>query len=110
MLIRDDQPNGVVATPANILQAVSYLSPKNDAYKKRFESLFDRMYCLSEQGVPAIEDDFYYKLQDHTNYGLGNTGLIGDISTGAYYLFMISDIGANAPGVAWYTRMRFIDN
>jgi len=93
-----------------ILQQVSYLSPKADAGRERYKTLMDRTYCVSEQGKTNIADDFYLKLGDHTNYGLGNTGTIADVATGAYYLVMIADVGANGPGAAWYTRMRFIDN
>lgn len=110
MVIHDSQTNGTLPAVSSILQALSYLSPKNDANRQRYRTLHDKMYCLSQQGNPNIEDSYFMKLGDHTNYGLGNTGLIGDISTGAYYLVMISDAGTNAPGAAWYNRLRFIDN
>lgn len=110
MIIHDSQPNGVLPNINTILQTVNYLSPKNDAGRQRYRTLHDKTFCVSQQGNPNIEQDIYFKLGDHTNYGLGNAGTIADISTGAYYLVMISDVALNGPGAAWYTRMRFIDN
>ena len=120
MIIEDLQTNGVIATPADILQAVTVSSFMNLNNRDRFRVLREEImtvgsfsnvatqsYAAGNQIVPI---NIYAKCNIPVCFE-GTTGAIGSISSGAIYVFLIGNVAAGAnDGVAQLScRVRFID-
>jgi len=110
ILIWDKQPNGVLATEANIFALAGQpLSQRNNDNIKRFDFLYDAMWV--EDTNDSVKDTRVAKLNiNRRAFYIGNGGAIANIATGALLLYQISDSGA-APhptqGVA--IRMYYVD-
>lgn len=124
MLVHDKSPHGVSPAITTILNADSINSHRNLDYTSRFTVLCDKVLFLPA-GSGAIDGGFTnvfidlakkakanskLKSKYESNYGLSNTGLIGDVSEGAFYLVQTSSSATNEPIFSWESRMRFLDN
>lgn len=129
MLVRDLSEGvlGSSVTINNILQYSSTAqqlmeSPLNMDYGKRFQMLFDHVYCQNTQ-VGGVYKDFYYnfapltkqtnKVSRKTNphirwYGVNGT----DYDFGHVYMIVIGDqpSGSFTSTIEYMSRLRFIDN
>ena len=105
MIIEDLQTNGVIATPADILQAVTVSSFMNLNNRDRFRVLREEImtvgsfsnvatqsYAAGNQIVPI---NIYAKCNIPVCFE-GTTGAIGSISSGAIYVFLIGNVAAGA--------------
>lgn len=127
LLVRDDAPNGAIATVGQILQnGNSVQSFRNLDYTKRFKILEDKVLTLPEAsstiGYPGsgfnnifldlenMQGRIKNKSKSESNYGLSNLGTIADISKGAYYLVLCTSAAANNVTFSYQSRMRYIDN
>lgn len=120
MIVEDLQTNGVIATPADILQAVTVSSFMNLNNRDRFRVLREEImtigafsnvatqsYAAGNQIVPI---NIYAKCNIPVCFE-GTSAAIGSISSGAIYVFLIGNVAAGAnDGVAQLScRVRFID-
>lgn len=115
ILFIDKSPNGTAPTVSNLLASsasvTNLYSPRNLDYKKRFVILSDQLLNPSYgNDTECLPFKIYKKINMHTVYGLGNTGLIGDISSNALYLVLLSQESTNRPSGELYSRLRMIDN
>ena len=120
MIVEDLQTNGVIATPADILQAVTVSSFMNLNNRDRFRVLREEImtvgafsnvatqsYAAGNQIVPI---NIYAKCNIPVCFE-GTSAAIGSISSGAIYVFLIGNVAAGAnDGIAQLScRVRFID-
>lgn len=120
LLVWDQQPNGALATIANILQNATALSFNNLDNKKRFIILRDNQYAVG--GIdntatqayaqsPTVHSIYeYVKLgPKYSSSWSGTTGVIGSLATGALLLVQIGT-GAAGSGASLqaFTRVRFV--
>ncbi len=109
----DHQPNGAIATIADILATttaqLNISSPLNLENKYRFKILYDRIHQVSISGRQNAHGNFYKKVNFPIRYG-GNSGGIADLRTNSVGILMISNEATNDPVVTSFFRMRYIDN
>lgn len=110
MLIYDSQPNAAAAAFAAFLTATDVVSPILISNGARFRVLMDRRLSLSINGDEIKHFKRYMKLNFHVKYNTGNNGDITDVTTGNYFIAIVSNEATNAPTVTWNHRLRFIDN
>lgn len=111
IVFRDRQPNGAAPTAANLLQnGTGINSPLNISFGRRFLVYYDRQKTLSVNGTEGMKMWGFKRLKFHTQYNTGNVGDITDISTNSLYVLIMSDQATNTPSVAYYFRIRWIDN
>lgn len=120
MLVEDLQANGVIATPADILQAVTVSSFINLNNRDRFKVIrdiemtigsFSNVATTSYAAGPQICPVNIFKKTNIPVTFEGTSAAIGSISSGAIYLFLIgsSAAGANDAIAQLSCRVRFID-
>lgn len=111
IIFRDRQANAAAPTAANLLEnSTGINSPLNLDYGKRFKVYIDKEFMMSLNGTAALRYEKYMKVIFHVDYNTGNTGTIADITTNSLYILIMSDQATNTPTIAWYFRMRYIDN
>lgn len=123
MIILDKQPNGVLATAAEIFESsADVFSPINMANRARFVVLTDKLFALgpsaSTSGAGVITwgsgtqkiINWYKKCRIPVEYG-GNSGLMADIKTNAIILVLMGQIatGDTDTNFSGYTRIRYQD-
>lgn len=113
MVIYDAQPNGSAPTAGEILTYSSDLnSSRNPDYFRRFKILADKQYLVynkASQHYAGAKVRLNIKAQLPTECD-GPTGGIGDISTGAFWLFTMSDSSAaDHPGYVVCTTFTYTD-
>ena len=109
MIVEDLQTNGVIATPADILQAVTVSSFMNLNNRDRFRVLREEImtvgafsnvatqsYAAGNQIVPI---NIYAKCNIPVCFE-GTSAAIGSISSGAIYVFLIGNVAAGATTVS----------
>lgn len=109
LVICDKELDGALPTVANILQAVSVISPINKDFSKRFVLLKEKKYSLSITGNQTAQGKVYMKLPFHAFYD-GATGAIGDAKENQILLLFISDEATNTPSINYYSRINFTDS
>lgn len=127
MVVYDRQPNGSLATIAQLLGATTYgtASPLSLANSDRFTILLDEKFgipgcCVVTAGTNvAVDEPAPYFLDRYVKVGLpceangsAFTGAISGIATGGVFLLAWSDIAAaNSPPVVdcAMSRIRYID-
>lgn len=124
IIFMDNQPNGAAPAVTDLLNTATSTSQLNLNNRDRFKILRDQTFVLSPQqysaanvlaatGSPAVADvNCYAKLRHETIFNAGNAGTIGDINSGALYMFWIgsnsSGVGTDAVAVV-SARVRFLD-
>lgn len=109
MLVVDFQANGAAPLLGDILDSIGapVFAYRNKANIKRFSILYDRYYSVVQdnpQKLWAINVSTNIK----TNYSLGNTGTISDISRGAIYFVIVTDSSlASHPALNVQYRLKF---
>lgn len=120
MLVWDKQPNGVLATIANILSAATSESYINLDNRERFVVLMDKHYGIgyyNTTATTAVADNTikvvnkYKRLPQGTDVIFDGTGGgIADINTGALLLVTIGDqVAGDGAVAALVTRIRYTD-
>lgn len=121
----DNQPNGATPAVLDLLNNATTVSQLNLNNRDRFKILVDKTFVLdpivynttATQSVAAATNQIrqykkFKKLNMETIYNSGNAGTVGDMNTGALWLFWI---GSQAVGVGtdatatWTCRVRFND-
>ncbi len=128
IIVRDAAPKGVVPAITDVLQGSSVQSFRNLDNTGRFKILEDKVltlqYSTVENTSPSAGFTSIYidleglkgskqqknKSKMESNYGLGNAGTIADISSGAYYLMIVTSAVANEAVFSYQSRMRYLDN
>lgn len=129
IIVWDKQGNGAAPSYANVMQSQNIAgaleatvdAAPNINNRERFEIIRDKKMCIagrsntatqSYAGSPSVLllDEFIDLKDRHTVYNDGSAGTVGDIVTGALYVFFISD-QTNANGVTATVsfRTRFVD-
>lgn len=123
MIINDMQPNGTLATIADILLAANPAAPLNLNFRDRFRIITDRIFNLgplllddtATQSYAAVANpsatiNVYRRLNDNVVFNT-STGAIADITTGALLLVMIGNVasGAGESLAQLIARVRFAD-
>lgn len=127
----DKQANGTAPTAAQLLDVSTITlhinAPYNKDYWKRFKIIYDHRFVLNLQAVQQfavatgiteryapveIPISFRKRLNRMTNYGLGNTGTITDISSNSIYIMLLSDnaIVSNPPTLNAGIRLLYKDD
>lgn len=127
MLVYDTQPNGVGANTTDILDSAAVISMNNLANRDRFRVLMDKVftfdpYHVSTDDTPVIQVHsenrtcvswtFWKKCNMETIFNGANGGNIGDVTTGAFLLLMVSsETTLNFVGnaIRYVIRFRFED-
>lgn len=127
MLLWDSQPNGTIATVADIWQVAgtphSYLNLDN---RDRFRVLRSEVFTMDAMLISSVATqsvaswnrtqhnfEWYLKNQDlDVVFNATNGGTIADISSGALLLVFICDVAASANDIncKWVSRVRFEDD
>lgn len=124
LLVWDKQPNGALATVANILKqdsgsVSSSQNPLNLDNRERFIVLRDKGYSTGNQNLTAttaVADSTTYYVNEYVKINAkttfsGTTAAIGSIATGALLLVTIGNRASpNAYLLGAGTRTRFTDN
>jgi len=123
MLVMDNQPNGVLATPSDIIEDLTagtgVIAPQQKIYISRFKILWDRKFNLINQTSAGQSnpnftnyDEYYKKTRLQISYADSDNGDITDIITGALYIVAIglNSVAANYSIIEWFCRIRFYDN
>lgn len=107
ILVRDKQSNLAAPAIADVLESsTNYMSPLKDAYSDRFKVLFDKMYTVDTDANGSQVDKIYRKL----NFKISFESASNLPYTNGLYLLQLSDQATNGPSVAWYSRVRYIDD
>ncbi len=113
ILFRDMEIQGAVPALADILETgtgtVSARSPINFINRKRFSVLWDQIIVLDPnthysevlRGELVVNKTVRYR-------GTGNT--VAAAAEGTIYWLLVSDESVNAPTVAIYTQLQFVDS
>jgi len=117
MIVMDKQTNATAPTVAQILEAVSAISPMNMDNRDRFTVLHDYQ-CPVDQlgGRPSTVHKKFRKINVTTVYNAGTAGTVADIATNSIYLLYIyTQIGTGAaptvaPALDFYGRIRYDDS
>jgi len=119
MLVWDSQPNGVIATIANILTAATPISALNLDNRERFTILRDSQIALAATAATTSQGQTVFPVNMFVNLGnkkttySGISSGIGNVATGA---LLLVTIGSNANGsndeatLTVTTRLRYYDN
>lgn len=121
MFIWDSQPNGVLATPAQIFQNIVASSFMNLNFRDRFKVLMDHNVALNGfctafnntivTNASEVENISFYKRLYYPTIYSGTTATIADIQSGALLMFCT---GEHAAGDAFQLvagiRLRYIDS
>lgn len=114
MVVLDKQPNGALATAADILADVSDnlaapLSPLLPANFKRFTVYLDFNVVMNKQGRNLVVTKHRLRLNVKPRWGTAGA-TIADLSSGALLLVVVSDdsTATNAPVSSVFTRLRFV--
>lgn len=125
IIFADMQPNGMVPVVGDLLNQATPQSQLNLTNRDRFKIYCDKQWCFdpfmlsatagasyasgSRQIYPIKK---YKKLNMETVFNSGNAGTIGDIASGALYMFWIGNLGAGSgidANAVVSTRVRFLD-
>lgn len=120
LLVWDKQPNGAIATIANILAAATSISSTNLNNRERFVILRDKQYGVGQIDTTATqtytiapgvhECNEYVKINARTTYG-GTAADIASVATGALLLVTIGNqAAASGAQLTAATRVRFTDS
>lgn len=117
MLVEDMQPNGVIATPSDILTELRPESFMNMNNRERFKVHYDAQVALGPYdlslgfGSPSVRSLKCYKKVNIPVVFEGTAATIGSISSGAIYLFVIGSLpsGTGDVNLRATCRMRFVD-
>lgn len=119
----DNQPNGATPAVTDLLVSASPASQLNLNNRDRFAVLRDETFEFSPMtttntpAFTAVSGELvksvnkYLKINKETIYNAGNAGAIGDINSGALYMFWIGSFagpGSDINAVV-STRLRFVD-
>lgn len=111
ILYRGDTNSGTFPAWSNIFYTGdgttnSYLSFYNDRYLDDFKVLYDQIFSLGIGGMPATRvDDYKIPLNFKAAYNDATTYM----TNGALYLFAITNVTANLPGILYRIRLTFSD-
>lgn len=124
ILFLDLQPNGAAPAATDLLTAANPYSMLNLNNRDRFRILRDEVFVFdpyfnvttATQAQAAVTNTYkevncYKKLNLESIYNAGNAGTIGDIQSGALYMFWIGSVPAGAAdsNANVSTRVRFLD-
>ena len=112
ILFYDKQANASTPLTTDLLLADQFNSPNNLNNRDRFVILHDFMSePISTGGHYSCSFKFYKKLNLETMFNSGNAGTVGDITSGALWLFVGQNgsIGTANPTLVLRTRVRFLD-
>lgn len=114
VLVYDRQTNGGAPAFNDVFDYTNCTSVRRLENRKRFKVLYDRTHVVNAIGEPGaqVARRFYRRLRHPVTFNSGNTGLVGDITTGSVYLLFISTqaAGTNAALIDFQTRIRYSDN
>lgn len=114
-LIYDRQPNGAYPAGAEMFQTtlttMPRYSPLNIGNKSRFSIIRDQVVDLSVQSNYSKSIQIYAKGRWETEYAGVGTGTIGDIKTGAIYLYIVEPwaTGGHCDLSSGTVRLRYYD-
>ncbi len=109
LLFIETQPSGVTAGIADILQSVSTLSPREMLTRGNFIILKDWHVSLDSTADTSAYKEFYREIDLKTLWDGTGAG-IADLERGAIGVVFLSNEATNAPGVDFFSRVRFVDN
>jgi len=117
MLLYDAQPNGVIATVADVLDGFTWESGMNLNNRDRFKVLMDKTFAMNPvvytagaltAGSPQLRVMKKYKKMNLDVINSGSAATIGSIQTGALLLLVIGLIN-NGSTINWLHRTRYTD-
>lgn len=104
------QPKGVAPAFSDLLANVTTIGLRNLDKRGDLVVLRKWRFPLNINGVRSREFKYYRKLNHKSIFNSGSAGAITDIETGAFFMFQLSNESTNTPLIAWYSRLRYIDN
>lgn len=115
LVVWDNAPNQLLATPADILLvSTSSESPMNLANSDRFRIIADfytnksGYQALGTSGVP--EEPEFRRISIPSTYAPSAGGTIADMTKGALLMLVTSNmVNANLPSVSYVSRVRYTD-
>lgn len=105
LVVYDRQPNGALATNADVLAAQTFVGNNNLGNADRFVTISDVVH--GEDSQTPVTGKVHRKMALETIYGL-TTGVIGAISSGAILVFFAQAGSANITFNAQF-RLRYTD-
>lgn len=112
ILFIDKDSRGSAPTGADLLVSTTDInSPINLFNGKRFIVLFDKHYTVSPatSGQSAFTINYFKKFNMDITYQASG-GSVADSDTNNIYLCTLCSSATNPPTLAYYSRLRFIDN
>lgn len=124
MLVWDRQANATTPAVTDILQTVAVNAQLNLANRDRFVILKEKMFAfdpmiynttasssVASLNRTIVNVKIYKKLWLESIFNAGNGGAVGDIQSGALYLFTVGSIAAGTTdmNIAYTSRIRFED-
>lgn len=120
LVFYDKQPNGAYPTYADLLsnndQAPTFESGVSPVNRSRFVIIRDQNLVIDPAMTLTTPVKLYAKGRWEVEYGT-NTGLIGDMRTGAIHIMAFGNLsflgGTGSTGPIWqnlHARIRYVDN
>lgn len=112
LVVYDRQSNAAAPAITDILLSDAFTSQNNLSNRERFITIFDHITTpISVQGEYAVADVLYKSVNFEQMFNTGNAGTIGDISSGAIYVFyaQAGNIGVANCAMASKVRVRYTD-
>lgn len=121
IIFLDNQPNGATPVVTDLLNTATPSSQLNLNNRDRFKILNDEVFVLNPISTAAAtfsglgevikEVNIYRRMGVEAIYNAGNAGTVGDINSGALYMFWIGSnaTGTNDANAIVSARVRFLD-
>ncbi|WP_445775568.1 hypothetical protein [Shewanella sp.] len=97
-------------TPADLLEAVTVISPLNRNVYKKYRIMYDKTFTLDSNGVQSRTIKYFKKFVNLKLRYQGGGALITDMRENALFCLVIGSEAVNEPTINIYSRIRFIDN
>lgn len=101
--------HGATPTVLDILQIPSVYSPYNLDNLGDFTVLMDKRITVDNASRKLVDFGMQRKLNHHIRWDASGD-LATDTESGHIYMLLVSNEASLGPTVAWYYRLRFIDN
>ncbi len=109
IIVQDKQPNQLTPAFTDIFDVATMTAFRNLDNRSRFITHKNIVVSMSSAGNKGGHFDWYKRLNVKTQYDVGNSGAVADITTNAFFLILFSTDSLDPPTITHTTRLRFTD-